>query len=67
MVTDGELLERTEAPGLPPAESAGSADVTVPANPVPADSETCQDTAKTDQPAKNKSVVPKRELGEQFF
>ena len=67
MVTDGELLERTEAPGLPSAESAGSADVTVPTKPVPADPGSRQDTAKAEQPAEDKPGVPKRELGEQFF
>ena len=67
METEGELLERTEASSLPSAESVGSADVTVPANPAPADSGSRRDTAKADQPAKDKSIVPERELGEQFF
>ena len=67
MMTDGELLERTEAPGLPSAESARSADATVPANPAPADPESRPDTTEAEEPAEDKPVVPERELGEQFF
>ena len=67
MEIDGELLERMEAPGLPSVESDLSADVTVPANPAPADSGTRRDPTNADQPAEDKSVVPRRELGEQFF
>ncbi|MDE0408792.1 MAG: hypothetical protein OXN81_13130, partial [Alphaproteobacteria bacterium] len=67
METDGELLERTEAPGLPLAEMARSADVTVPANPAPTDPESRPDTTEAEEPAEGQPVVPERELGEQFF
>ena len=58
---------RTDAPGLPSAESAGSADVTVPVKPVPTDPGSRRDTTKADRPAEDKPVVPRRKLGEQFF
>ena len=54
--------------GLPPSETTEPAEeAVVPAKPAPADPGSRRDTAKADQPAEDKSVVPKRELGEQFF
>ena len=57
---------RTRA--LPPLESTETVDEgAVPAQPAPADPGSRQDTAKAGQPAEDKPVVPRRELGEQFF
>ena len=63
-----ESLPPAQTPPLPPLKSAEPADeFAVPVKPAPADPGTRQDTAKADQQAEDKSVVPKRELGEQFF
>ena len=68
MEADGERLEWTEMPSLPPAEKgeAGS-DSAVPAKPTPADRGSRQDTTKTDKAAGSKAVGRRREPGEQFF
>jgi len=63
-----DSLPPARTPALPPSASAEPADeAAVPAKPAPADPESRQNTAKADQPAEDKSVVPRRELGEQFF
>ena len=63
-----DSLPPARTPALPPSASAEPADGTaVPAKPASADPGSRQDTAKADQPAEDKSVVPRRELGEQFF
>ena len=63
-----DSLPPARMPALPPSASAEPADeAAVPAKPAPADPGSRRDTAKADQPAEDKSVVPNRELGEQFF
>lgn len=63
-----DSLPPAQTPALPPSASAEPADkAAVPAKPAPSDPGSRQDTAKADQQAEDKSVVPKRELGEQFF
>ena len=63
-----DSLPPARTPALPPSERAEPADeAAVPAQPAPADSGTRRDTTKADQPAEDKPVVPRRELGEQFF
>ena len=63
-----DSLPPAQTPSLSPPESAEPADeAAVLAKPAPADSGSRQDTAKADQPAEDKLVVPERELGEQFF
>ena len=63
-----DSLPPARTPALPPSERAEPADeAAVPAKPAPADPGSRQDTAKADQPSEDKSVVPRRELGEQFF
>ena len=65
--SDGGLLERTDAPGLPSAVSAQSADATVLAKPVPADPGSRPDGTEPDKPAGDRAVARGREPGEQFF
>ena len=63
-----DSLPPARTPGLPPSASAEPADeAAVPAKPAPADSGTRPDRTKAGKPTGNKSVAPKRELGEQFF
>lgn len=63
-----DSLPPARTPGLPPPERARPAgQAAVSAKPAPTDPGSCQDTAKADQPAEDKPVVPERELGEQFF
>ena len=63
-----ESLPPAQTPGLSlPASAEPAGEAAVPANPAPADPGSRQDTAKADQPAEDKSVVPRREPGEQFF
>ena len=65
---DGELLERTETPSLPPAEKGKpGSDSAVPAKPAPADPGSRPDTTKTDKAPGSKAVGRRREPGEQFF
>ena len=66
--TPRDSLPPARTPALPASASAEPADeAAVPAKPAPADSGSRHDTAKADQPAEDKPVVPRRELGEQFF
>lgn len=58
-----DSLPPARTPGLPPPESAEPAGETA----APAGPGTRPDTAKADQPAEDKFVVPKRKLGEQFY
>ena len=63
-----DSLPPAQTPALPPSASAEPADeAAVPAKPAPADPGSRRDTTKADKPAEDKSVVPERELGEQFF
>ena len=63
-----DSLPPAQTPALPLSASAEPADeAAVPAKPAPADSGTRRDPTKADQPAEDKSIVPRRELGEQFF
>ncbi len=63
-----DSLQPARTAALPPSASGEPADETaVPAKPALADPGSRQDTAKADQPAEDKPVVPERELGEQFF
>ena len=65
---DGELLERTETPSLPPAEKGKpGSDSAVQAKPPPADPVSRQDTTKTDQAPGSRADARRREPGEQFF
>ena len=65
---DGELLERTETPSLPPAETGKpGSDSAVQAKPTPADPGSRQSPTKTDKPAGGTAVARRREPGEQFF
>ena len=62
-----DSLPPARTPGLPAPESAEPAGGTAaPAKPAPADPGG-PDTAKVDQAAGDKFVVPKRKLGEQFY
>ena len=66
--TERGLPARGDAPALPPTVSSDQGTETaVLAKPAPADPGIGPDTTKADQPAEDKSVVPKREPGEQFF
>ena len=61
-----------QAPGLPPPESARSADAAVPGEPAPADPGSRPDTTEADNPAEerpagDKADAREREPGEQFF
>ena len=63
-----DSLPPARTPSLSPPESAEPADeAAVPAKPAAADSGSRRDTTEADQPAEDKPVVPRRELGEQFF
>lgn len=65
---DGELLERTETPSLPPTGSHNRrAQAAVPAKPAAADPGSRPVSTKTDDPAKNMAIARKREPGAQFF
>ncbi len=68
MEADGQHLERTETPSLPPVENDElNTDAAVPATPTPADPGSRPDTTNTDQPAGDRAVARGREPGEQFF
>ncbi len=65
---DGELLERTEPPSLPPADNGEpGSDSAVQAKPPPADPVSRPDTSEADKPAGGRAVARRREPGEQFF
>ena len=65
---NGELLERTETPSLPPTESCNQgAEAAVPAKPAPADPGTRPDKPKPVDPTGNKPVRRKRPLDEKFY
>ena len=65
---EGELLERTERPSLPPAENGElGTDAAVPAKPAPADPGRLPDTTKADKPAGSRAIARGRAPGEQFF
>jgi len=61
-------LPPARTPDLPAPEGADPAGGTSgPAKPAPANPGTGQDTAKAEDPAGDRYVVPKRKLGEQFY
>ena len=65
---DGELLERTETPGLPlTGKGSQGTEAAVPAKPAPADPGSRPDETKANDPAGNKSVRSKREPGAPLF
>ena len=65
---DGGLLERTDAPSLPPTERDGQgAEAAVPAMPAPAGPEGRPDTTKADNPTGDKPVRSKRPPGQKFY
>ena len=65
---DGELLERTEAPSLPPTVSDSQGiEAAVPAKPAPADPGIRPGETKPDDPTGSSAVARRREPGEQFF
>ena len=68
MGADGEFLERTETPSLPPSGSGRqSTEASIPAKPAPAGPGSRPDTTKTEKPAGDRAVGRGREPGEQFF
>ena len=65
---DGELLERTKAPSLPPTRSGSLGDeAAVPAKPAPADPGSHPDYTKPDDPTGNKPVRPKQPPDRKFY
>ena len=65
---DGEFLERTKSPSLPPTEShSQGAQIAVPATPATADPGTRTDKTKPDYPTGDKPVRRKRPPDEKFY
>ena len=66
---DGGLLERTEAPSLPPTRigNQGTKAAAVPAKPAPADHGDRPDETKADDPTGDKPVRSKRGPGRNFY
>ena len=65
---DGELLERTETPGLPLTGNGGQGtEAAVPAKPAPAEPGSLPDNTKQDDPAGNRPIRPRRPPDRKFY
>ena len=65
---DGELLERTEPPSLPPAEKGELGnEAAVPAKPTPADPGSPPDNTKPNDATGNKPIRPRHPPDRKFY